>query len=113
MNRLIAALTFAVVSAVASQIAWAEPSCLPDERQFDLTNDIPKGTAAVWLIPVGPVRGKVTYYELGHPEGRVPFGGGGPDSLAPHRLDIHGRGIICVAGEGIQGFIVQRAEPGA
>jgi hypothetical protein len=59
------------------------------------------------------IAGTITYYEAGHPERRVPFGGGAPRSLIPHRLDLYGRGLICVAGDGVQGFFISRVEHGA
>ena len=44
---------------------------------FDLSKDVSSGTVAVWLVPIGSFQGQITYYQLGHPEGRVPFGGAG------------------------------------
>lgn len=102
-----------LIASVRVESHAAPLRCAPDEHTFDLSHDIRPGTAAVWLIPVGAIHGRITYYELGHPEGRVPFGGGGNGSAIPHRLDLHGQFVICVAGEGVQGFIIQRSEPGA
>ena len=55
----------------------ATPSCATGEHMFDLSKDVSSGTAAVWLVPIGSFQGQITYYQLGHPEGRVPFGGAG------------------------------------
>jgi hypothetical protein len=86
--------------------------CAPGEHMFDLSDSIPSGTAAVWLVPIGPFQ-MVTYYQLGHPEGRVSFGGGGNGSRMPRRIDLHGPPLFCVTGEGVEGFVVERLEPGA
>ena len=69
MLALITPAAFVLVSDV--RLHAATPSCATGEHTFDLSKDIPSGTAAVWLVPTGSFQDQITYYQLGHPEGRV------------------------------------------
>jgi hypothetical protein len=106
------ALVFIAIGLTLPAGAAETQQCAPRERLFDLTGIIPPGTASVWLVPFGSIDNRITYYELGYPEGRIPFGGRPPGSNVPRRLDLHGPGLICVAGDGVEGFVVQHATRG-
>jgi hypothetical protein len=109
------AITLGLIAAMlcAGWPAKAADECGPGESLFDISRDIPPGTAAVWMTPVGhELRGRICFYELGHPETKACWGGGGPGSGPAPRLLLHGEGLVC-GPEFLQGFQIWRTQSGA
>jgi len=111
MRALSAAIVLMLL--LTSRAPAAPPAqCEPGEHMDDLSSAIPHGVTLVRIVPVGPIRGPITVYELGHPDPKEHFGGGGPGSALPLRFVLHGPGLFCTIGDGVQGFMIYSVEYG-